>query len=284
MGGFVGIRLEDFSQGGGIENGDYLLSNGKYHVWDYNGKGKPTLAFNLTATPVNVQTGAVVGEAKDQNWSIGDPAFFGPSEDGMKIVKLGTRENIAGGSNFFLFIKNLVEAGGAQHIPADGSANFLNGAIVRFQNMPQPKRENLPKNNVIEGGEERDRTIPVINFIHRAPTGQASVPVAAAAAAGVGAAAPAAVASAPAATTTGDVADVLAVKLIDALAGLPAAGKQRTAVRVGVYSAFIKDKEVPPATRDAAMKVFADDTQLANILGTIGFVLAGDLIKPGIQS
>lgn len=275
--GSISFKLGSFTGGAGLAEGDYQLVDHTITLWDYEGKmANQVLALRVTAQPGRVQGKNFTpeGDQSIQHYTIGDATAFGPDETGKGIVATGTRTSLGKGSNFFIFLENLINAGFPED-RFDNDVSAFDGMVVHITPIPAPKR-NLPQSNLVVGDpnqQQRDRTIPVVSLIHRYPweTGAAAPtkapPVKGKAAPTKAAAAPTPAAEAEASVETGDLAEDLAARLGTILNGK--AAMQRTLLRVNLFKGLNTDK-VDAGMRDAMMKVFNSDDDLGAVLAGVG--------------
>lgn len=272
MGTLVSFKLGAFTSGAGLNEGDYQLTDHSIVLWDYDGKmATNVLALRVTAQPGRVQGKNFTpeGEPIHQHYSIGDAGAFGPDDTGKKIVAIGTRASLGKGSNFYIYMENLINAGFPED-RFDNDVSVFDNMVVHITPIPAPKR-NLPQSNLVAGNPEqqqRDRTIPVVSLIHRMPWEAAGG--APAKAAGKTPAKTPAKAAAPAPAeveSSGDLTEDLGVRIGGILNG--AATMARTVLRVNLFKTLNADK-VDQTTRDAMMKVFSNDDELGAVLAGVG--------------
>lgn len=265
----VSFKLDQFTAGGALPDGPYRFTESQIVEWDYDGKLQgSTLAFRSDMIPLDGK-GVEAGGAIVQHWSIGDPAKFGPSGDGMGIVARGASSSLGKGSNFFLFLQNLIGNAGFPEDKYNNDVSVFDGLEAQLVNIPQPKRAGLPKSNLVtrEGQEERERTIPVVKEIIKLPwekRGKAGY-----------------MRSAPTQGKKGEVSeDLFDIELtlsgaIGDILDNNKKGIDRTQARVQLFRALKADASLTPNDRDQVVAMFSDDDKLEETLEPLGFTLAG---------
>lgn len=274
----VSFKLDSFSAGGVLPEGDYVAKSHEIVLWDYDGKSQVT-TLALRVIFQDLKNGKPEGQDQIQHYSIGDPQFFGPSEDGKSIVAVGNRTALGKGSNFFIYMENLINAG----FPEDQYENDVSAfddMWVHITHIPAPER-NLPKSNLVQTqttAPDRPKTIPVVANIIKLPWDKAPAKGTAKPAAKAAAPAKPAPKAAPAASNgAGELTDVLSEHLMAVLGEANGEPLSRTKARVNCFKAM-NEAGVEVPTRDAALKLFNDDETLTNILASIGFGLDGSNI------
>lgn len=276
----ISIKLESFSAGGVMPEGDYLLQKHEIVLWDYDGKMKAnTLALRVTTVPFSMGSGKAEDvEPVVQHYSVGDPSAFGPDDEGTGIVALGSRTALGKGSNFFIYLENLVNSGFPED-KYDNDVSVFDGMVAHIAHIPAPER-NLPKSNLVTTAnpqQQRERTIPVVTAIHKLPWEKSVKKSAAQAPA---AKAPAGKAPAKAAVQEEESAGpemLLAEHLTTVLDGQGT--MSRTQARVQVFKAM-NAAGVDASERDAALKLFNDEEAIGNVLAGVGegYTLEGTTI------
>lgn len=279
---FVSFKLDQFTSGFGVANGDYLIKSSRIGTFEYGGAaaGTVTLALKQKLQPVLIKGNKWEedGAEAEQNWSIGDPTKFSADETETKIVAIGTTEKLGSGSNFFLYLQN---AHGAGYEDFDNDSTAFEDMLVHIDNIPEPDRSNMRQSSVNPQQQQKrqDRTVPVISWIYKLP-GEKTITNPRT---GVSAAAPKPVAApkpngkaAPEPTEEaagGESAEgVLTGYLETVLKGNKSIAK--TQVRVAVFKAAQAAK-LEAGDREAVMAVFADDEALGNVLGALNFAIDG---------
>lgn len=153
----VSLKPSDHSEGGGVPQGNLLITKSKAAMFDYGGRG-PTITSMLWNL-LNDE-----GEEFAQYYSIGDPSKWAVSPDGKILVPLTDSDKLPGGSNASLVLKELVNAGFPENKVTDDFSVFEK-LYAFFEPIPQPKRQGLQGQQ--EGGRERMITVP--KKIHNLP-------------------------------------------------------------------------------------------------------------------
>lgn len=177
----VSINPTTFVEGG-LFDGVLTITGAKFvDDFTYGGKQKATIAAIITFCDED-------GETHEQAYSCGDPKKFTPSEDGKKLIPVGNSKQLFKGSNFFLLMRETVNAG----FPTDSlsdSVDCLEGLHADFTRKPQAElttRKGISKEGatilvpteiLTLPGEDGDRFEP--NKKSKAPKGKTSKPEAA---------------------------------------------------------------------------------------------------------
>lgn len=289
----VSFKLDTFTGGFGLETGDYLLKTHRIELFEYGGAstGTTTLALRVTAqlAQINGTKFTVTGGDLPVEYSIGDPTKFGPDETGTKIVALAGATSLGKGSNFHIYLENIIGSGFDENA-YDNDVSVFDDTLVHIDNIPAPER-NLPQSSVNpaqQSAPRQNRTIPIVSWIYKLPgeklvTNPRSGVTAAKGANGQPApptakvTRPAAVAAAAEPEPEGGAEDLLR----DILTGVIGTQKslERTQTRIATFKAAQK-AGLDVETREAVMGVFNDDATLGNVLGTIGngYVIDGTSI------
>lgn len=279
----VSMKLENFSAGGVLPEGDYLVAESSFVLFTYESKdgnkGATTTAHKMILQPV-VGGKPDANQSHDQIWSVGSPENFVPSEDGNFLECSGTATSLSKQSNFFLSYEALVNAGLPEDKWDDEGAGLLVGMIGHIAHIPAPER-NIQRSAVGSGvtasqpQQQRNfpKTVPIFKTIISSPWDKGK--------------AKSAVKSSPKATAKQpepepEAQDVgsnerLAGFLKDAIAS--AGGKvSKTKARLECHRAYNKSK-VDVSERDAELAVFNDDVEFESLLDSINCLLNGSDIE-----
>lgn len=155
----LSIAPTAFAHGTGlIDDVDCLIESARWVIWDYQGK-----SAQVTAACVNYLVD-VEGEMQENPayYSIGKEgsASFIPSKDGKTLMKIGQREALSDGCNFFQFISSVVNAGYDEAQIEGTDISFMDNWFVHVKREAQPERQGLKKE---EGA--RDKTVLCISKI-----------------------------------------------------------------------------------------------------------------------
>jgi hypothetical protein len=132
----VSLRPSDAQQGGFLDDADVTILGSRFTVWDYQGKGEPTVALKVSMQADGDE------QVHEQYYSAGRPDKFQPTEDGKTIEPLGGATGLNVSTNALAFLTSLVNAG----FPEDRlgeDASVLEGAVVHVNQVAQPKRPGL---------------------------------------------------------------------------------------------------------------------------------------------
>lgn len=190
----VSFAPDAFLKGGGlIDDVDATIETARFATYDYDGKiQNPVLALHVILKVDGEE------EAHDQWYSAGDLAHFVPSNDGCRVIPTGSKTGLSDGSNLFVFLTSLGNAGYDMNKLADGDISVLDGLRAHWVRIPQPKRSGLPSQAAGPGGQQREKTILTVQKVLGEAKGKGKV------AAGKTTAGKAAPAKAPAPATNGD--------------------------------------------------------------------------------
>ncbi len=295
----VSLKLENFSAGGVLPEGDYLVKESLFTLFTYTynsgATGVTTTAHRVVYCPVAKKgTSWVAADGatdSDQHYSVGDMTAVVPSEDGNFIDAISTRTTLGKGSNYFLEYEALVNAGLPEDLWESEGAKILNGAVVHITHIPEPDRSAMRQRSAVGTGvapvanqpakKDFPKTIPVVKVIHFAPWDKKGAVKGAAAAKPVvnGVAKPATVVTAPATATNGQAADNRAAQFIKDIVAGNGGTYSRTQTRLQAHRQYSK-AGIPAAERDAELNAaFGDDVMLGNVLSSINCVLEGGVIN-----
>jgi hypothetical protein len=134
-------------------------------MWDYNGT-RPDLvpALKVTMTP---QGGDDDGPI-DQYFTAGNAKDWDPSQDGSRLVPIGTAEKLNDKSNVAILITSIIAAG----FPTDqmeDDCSIFDGMDCHVIRVKAPKRSGLNRPPPTEGKEEREQTNLVVDEIYELP-------------------------------------------------------------------------------------------------------------------
>jgi len=163
----LSLRPSTFTAGGIIDDIDAVISRARFVTFDFNGQSEDKTCLALTLTDND-------GTEHIQYWSAGDPQYFVPSVDpknedlnGITIVPVGDKKALNGGTNCALLINSLVNAGFPEDKLESGDVRELEGAKVHVNQMPAPKRSNMPTK---PGQKQRDNpTILLVTAVLALP-------------------------------------------------------------------------------------------------------------------
>lgn len=292
----VSLKKENFSAGGLLPEGDYLITEAGYVLFQYTSKegvgGALTTALRLMLQPVtktgNTFTPAADAEAKDQHYSVGDPQAIVPSEDGNFLEAVGSRTTLGSGSNYFMAYDALLNAGLPEDKFDEAGAGMLVGMIGHLVHIPAPDRSNMRAKSAVGTGavatepkkSDFPKTVPVFKTILVAPwdKGKKVTPIAAVKAP-VKTVAPAAApvqATLPLAAEAGP--ENRCAEFIKEAVGGNGGKMQRTRARLEVHRRY-NSLKIPAEQRDAELAIFSDDAVLADALASVNCLIDGGDIE-----
>lgn len=282
----VSMKRDNFAAGGVLPEGDYLVKESNFRNFTYVNKsgatGATTTAYGLGLQSVTKQGNSWVpsGDDQNQNWSIGDPGKYMPSEDGNFCLVAGGG-SLPLGSNFFQLYDSMVNAG----LPEDQwdkiGAALLVGCVVHITHIKAPDRSALKARSAVGTGvaaPPEDRkfpdTIPVIkNFAYSTWDAKGGAPVVAAPVAAV--ARPAVAVAQPAAVAEPVMggASRLAGFIKDVVAS-NGGTFDITQCRLYVHRKYTTSK-IDADTRNGEMAAFDDVKTLASVIASVQLLIEG---------
>ncbi len=150
----VSIRPSEFVEGGAVPVDQNLTwRECRFNLFDYGGKAPVTCAARITYVSDE-------GQEFIQQYSVSDPERFLPSQDGKKLVSVGTAEALAKSSNFYILMNALINAGFPENkLSEDGDVSVLDGLYTYNIGLPEPKRVGLAR-QAVEGAREKVLSVP----------------------------------------------------------------------------------------------------------------------------
>lgn len=268
----VSLALSDFSAGGGIfPPGRYRVDEAVFVEWDYDGQGPPTLSMRLKATSLDPDSGVT---QLTQHYSMGTRALtcFTPNEDnGNHTLKRipGAVEGTGPtkGSNFHIFIQNLLNSGFPQNVwDAENSIAVIEGMEASFVHvaLKEFERKGSGTGDPTATKKKNDyaKTIPVVSgdIVLPGEKRAGSAP------------------SKAAAAKQEDPIDQLTADLSKVLSASPA-GIGLSKARVLIFNAH-REAKLPPAFSTEVLAGLKDDAILQACLPA-GYNLVGTEIQRG---
>lgn len=154
---YISLKPSDAVKGGGvIAEGRYKITSAKFILFDYGGTvvpAQPSLAIDFTNAD---------GATSVQCYSAGDAKNLVPSEDHKRLKKVGSTTGLNDGSNCFLFMQNLVNAG--------FSEDKLGGDISVIEGLEVDVIHVATKDRDIGGKKVAGKALPVVAKIVSAPS------------------------------------------------------------------------------------------------------------------
>lgn len=157
------FNTKDFAAGGLLDDVDVLWENVQCEMYDYGGKSDaaPCVGADLIAEDA---------DPVRQYWSVGSADNWEPSEGGSYMVPVGKDSAFRKGSNIFLMLKSLEEAGFPMERLNDGDITILNGLRAHMVRKPAPKREGFGQSmRRGEDGKEREAKVLLVERIISLP-------------------------------------------------------------------------------------------------------------------
>jgi hypothetical protein len=168
----VSLKPSEAVAGGVVPQDVFLtVKEARFNIFAYMKKdGTPALGRDgqpARTVAMRLKTVSDEGTEFEQEYSIGDPKEFAPSEDnenaspndeGKYLVSIGQRTAISNSCNFFLYTSNLVNAGFPENKLGD-DISVLEGLEAFHIAIPEPKRSGLAR-PVVEGARERIISVP----------------------------------------------------------------------------------------------------------------------------
>lgn len=162
--------LDNYSQGGGVPEDDYCLSDFSFKVHahtkqDGTSAGPARLGVMITLVSLSGD-----GEPREQFYSLGskaDQSFAPDSETGKKLVAVpgGPGGSLNNSTNWAVFLKSLYDSGLPQGILSD-DLSVLDGVHVHIANIPEPEgRKSFQAQTGEAAGERKNNTIAVVTEI-----------------------------------------------------------------------------------------------------------------------
>lgn len=257
--GIVKFGLDNFVQGGLIQDVDVTFSNSRFEWFDYQGKADQIVAFASDLVKED-------GETVTQHWPIGGKdTDLKPTEDGRSIES-PTDVTLKRGSNFHTF---LMEAGNHGIDVKNGvaDAGIFNGLKAHIIRIP------------VKGGGQnsKDREVLVISKVIQMPTGKGKPATAAAKNGTVSTSAPAASAASDA---SDDDVQAAAVETLNALTEALKEGDKLTTAKLKLNATTHLLKSPHKAIRTQIINKLIDTAWLEESGADLGLVLDGtNLVK-----
>ena len=290
------LRLSDYSSGGMIPDGDYLIPD--FSVVNFTPTkrdgtvaGPMRLSVRVTFDPPN---GAQTQEdRREQHYSMGTNAhlLFQPVPTyGKRLIPV---ENATAGgfydmSNWHLFLKSLYDSGMPEDFAVD-DLTTLDGIVVHIKNVKEPEeRKGFRTQNTGEvQADQKDRKIPIVTDILLAPwlaagATRPSFPVPTQPSPAVRAALPlrgtvtAATIPVPPVSNNGAVDNETAVATaILSLFEKNPNGCSKLALQTGTFRALVGN----PNQQQIMTTYFSDEATLSSLLNQMGYKLAAGKVE-----
>jgi hypothetical protein len=166
----ISLKPSDAVEGGVVPVDKFLtVKEARFNFFDYVNREGKTVATTVALRLKSVDDD---GTEYTQQYSVGDPKEFSPSEDnktpadeGKYLVPLGQRTAISKSSNFIIFTSQLVNAGFDESKLGE-DISVLEGMEAFFTGIPEPKRSGL--NRPVDPNA-RERVISVPKEMRKLP-------------------------------------------------------------------------------------------------------------------
>ncbi len=154
----AGLKPSEFVEGGGlVSDVDVVLADVKFVLWDYNGR-VPVPNPAIMAKMVEDE-----GTEHVQYWSAGQSKDWMPSEDGRRLVAVGSGSGLNSGSNAGILLTSIVNAGFPEDKIGDDITVFQ-GTKCHVVRTAAPKR-NIVKEPRADGRVYEDTVLTVSKII-----------------------------------------------------------------------------------------------------------------------
>ena len=158
------LNPAEFAEGGILNDVIALFKKCRFVMFDYQGKADPAPSLKIE---LEVEGDDQVHE---QYWSVGGADKWKPSDDGMKLVPIGTATHLNTSTRIYQLLKTLVDCG----FPADklgddiGVLDGLKAHVVQI-----PFKTNMEP---AAGEKKKDQTVLVIDKIITLPWETSATP------------------------------------------------------------------------------------------------------------
>lgn len=240
---YASFDPETFVGGAGLfDDGDVIVRNPRIQQFTFPGEK------SFTATALVAEFEDAEGKLhENQVYAIGDTDKFAASDDGTKVLLIGTAKNIHPKSSFAQFVTSLINSSVPKSLFQTDNIKVLDGLRIHVTAVPLKDKND----KVLKNAKGYDRTILLATKLIALP-GQAPAGAKATKATAGTKAAPA---TAPAAEVSDDLADK-AVRYLSVIAGEQGGSVARAKVSTLVFQAAMKAKD---DAKQALMKVVFDE-------------------------
>ena len=158
----VSLNPETFLLGGGLV--DDIVATWdlvEFCMFDYMGKAAAVPAIHISMTDQATEG------SHDQYYSVGRAQDWTPSDDGKKLIAIGSATGIRSTSNGGILLASAVNA----RFPVDQLGDDISvmvGTVAHMIRVPAPKRPSLAKQKN-EDGSDRESTILIVDEIVSLP-------------------------------------------------------------------------------------------------------------------
>lgn len=296
----IGDLDTDYSAGGGLPEGDYVLTFDVMMEPDrkdgVSRKQASRLGVLLTATPVNTTTGEPIDEPKTKFYSFGGKAHlsFAPDPNtgkGIVAIPGGAGAQPTNKSNWAYLLKSLYDSGMPKGVFTN-DFTVLDNIWVHMHEVPEPEDRKSFKKSAATGEAALDTAeepqgngkMSIVSEIKggvdwwEAETPATPAPKAAGPKPVVKAVAPAKKAAAPAAAEEVDVAEA-AINAIGSVIEASPNGVAKLLLKTKTFTA-VKEAHGDDVAQAVIDGYFGSDADLNGLLNTLGYAVTGQQVKP----
>jgi hypothetical protein len=157
------LKPSEMTEGSGLlDDVTCTWKSCSFEMFDYQGKSpQPVPALKAVLDPDDS------GDETDQYWSMGNAKDWIPSDDGKRLVAVGSATTLKTSSNGAILLTSLVNAGFPEDKIGDDISVF-EGMVAHMVRIPAPKRPGLKK-RVREDGREFEDTVLTVGEIISLP-------------------------------------------------------------------------------------------------------------------
>ncbi|KKN62598.1 hypothetical protein LCGC14_0510090 [marine sediment metagenome] len=253
----ISLKPSSFVEGGIVPvDRNVTWKEARFNLFDYVKKSGEKVASTVALRVTFVEDD---GTESEQQYSVGDPERFQPSEDGKELVAVGDAVALSKSSNYYLLMNALVNAGFPENRLGEDTS-VLDGLYTYNIGLPEPKRSGLARPAVADGETVRERVLSVPSQILKLPWDKK------------GGAKTSAKAKASETEATDDEVIARALKFVaDAL------GEDESIIRKDLAVKVFKDLAKDPMKDAVAGLIFKDEFQVQ--LLAAGYTLDGETIS-----
>ena len=162
----ISLKPSSFVEGGIVPvDRNVTWKDVRFNLFDYKKKSGAVVATTVALRVTYVEDD---GAETEQQYSVGDPDRFQPSEDGKELVAVGDAVALSKSSNYYLLMNALVNAGFPENRLGEDTS-VLDGLYTYNIGLPEPKRSGLARPAVADGEVVRERVLSVPSQILKLP-------------------------------------------------------------------------------------------------------------------
>jgi len=150
------LNPSEFVDGGMLNDIDVLFKSARFSMFDYGGKAEAVPALKIELVPDGED------DVKEQYWSAGGADKWQPSEDGKRLLPIGSATHLNTNTNIYPLLKSLVDAG----FPSDklgDDISVLDGLKAHVTRIP------ITRNISRDDGAKKDQTVLIVSKIINLP-------------------------------------------------------------------------------------------------------------------